>query len=356
MDAVIIAGGLGTRLRPLTQHRPKHLLPVGGVPFVEHQISKLAAAGFERVVLATSYRAEAFEPVLGDGSRWSVRLTYVTEDEPLGTAGAIRNAAEHLDARGDDPVVVLNGDVLSGHDLAAQVAFHRGHHADATLHLVTVDDARAYGCVPTDRDGLVLAFLEKSPDPVSRQVNAGCYVLNAAVIDDIPVGRAVSVERETFPALVTAGRRVLGFLDPSYWLDLGTPEALVRGSSDLVRGIARSPAYRHPPAEARLDPASTVEPGAFVRGGSSVGPGAVVHAGAVVEGTVVCGGAVVAAGARVVDSVLGPGSVVGPGATVSDSVLGDDAGLGAGCELRAGVRVWGGVQIPDGAIRFSPDV
>ena len=175
-EAVIVAGGFGTRMLPLTERRPKHLLEVGGVPFLEHQVTKLAAAGVEHVVLATSYHAELFEPVLGRGERFGVRLTYVTEDVPLGTAGAIRNVA---DALGDDPegaVVVLNGDVLSGHDLAAQLDdFGRardGQVVDVSLHLVEVPDARAFGCVPTDPDGRVQAFVEKSDDPVTTSREA----------------------------------------------------------------------------------------------------------------------------------------------------------------------------------------
>lgn len=202
-EAVIVAGGFGTRMLPLTAQRPKHLLEVGGVPFLEHQITKLAAAGVEHVVLATSYRAELFRPVLGDGDRFGVRLTYVTEEEPLGTGGAIRNVAGAL---ADDPegaVVILNGDVLSGHDLVAQLAdFDRprdGAPVDVSLHLVEVPDARAFGCVPTDDHGRVLAFVEKSDAPVSNKVNAGCYVFRRRVIDLIPPGRVVSVERETFP-------------------------------------------------------------------------------------------------------------------------------------------------------------
>lgn len=206
-EAVIVAGGFGTRLLPLTARRPKHLLDVGGVPFLEHQISRLAQAGVEHIVLATSYHAEMFEPTLGDGSRWGVRLDYVLEQEPLGTGGAIRNVA---DALTDDPngaVVILNGDVLSGHDLTAQLADFRsgrsGRRVDVSLHLVEVEDARAFGCVPTDDEGRVLDFVEKSDDPVTNQVNAGCYIFRRDIIDLIPADTVVSVERD----LPVTGRR-----------------------------------------------------------------------------------------------------------------------------------------------------
>ncbi|MEJ7706676.1 MAG: nucleotidyltransferase family protein [Nocardioidaceae bacterium] len=199
MEAVIIAGGLGVRLLPLTEHCPKHLLPVAGIPFVVHQLTKLAEADIGRVVLATSYLADQFEPVLGDGSRWGIELVYVREQTPLGTGGAISNAAIHLRSKTAEPVVIFNGDILSGHDLSAQIAQHRDREAEVTLHLVEVEDARAFGCVPTDDAGNVLGFVEKSPNPVSRQINAGCYVFTSEHFRrDLPgpgVSRAGDVSR-----------------------------------------------------------------------------------------------------------------------------------------------------------------
>ena len=350
LEAIIVAGGLGTRLRPLTVSHPKHLLPVAGLPFLAHQISKLAACGVGRVLLATSYRAEEFEPVFGDGAAWGLRLEYVTETELLGTAGALRNVAALLHSGPDEPVVALNGDILSGHDIGAQVRQHTADGADVSLHLVEVPDPRAFGCVPTDGDGRVTAFLEKSPDPVSHQVNAGCYVFRRRVLDAIPTGRPVSVERETFPGLLADGAAVLGYLESAYWLDVGTPTALVRCSSDLVRGIATSPAYDRPPGEAHLLPGSEVHADAAVRGGSTVGAGARVGARAVVEGSVLFDDAVVGPGAVV------RGSVVAARAVVGERTVLDDTDIGADCELRAGARVWSGAKLTDGAVRFSTDV
>ena len=355
-EAILVAGGLGTRLRPLTVHHPKHLLPVAGIPFLEHQISKLAACGVERVVLATSYHAEEFEPLFGDGSDWGVRLEYVTETELLGTAGALRNVADLLHSGADDPVVALNGDILSGHDIAAQLDQHGASGADVTLHLVEVPDPRAFGCVPTDDDGRVTAFLETSPDPVSHQINAGCYVFRRRLLDAIPTGRPVSVERETFPGLLAQGADVRGYLESAYWLDVGTPAALVRCSSDLVRGIATSPAYTAPPGERCLLPEAEVADGAAVRGGSAIGRGARVAAGAVVEGSVVLDGAVVGRRAVVRDSVVAARAVVGDRTVLEEAVVGEDAEVGADCELRAGARVWCRAKLTDAAVRFSPDV
>ncbi len=343
VEAVIVAGGFGTRMLPLTERRPKHLLEVGGVPFLEHQISRLAEAGVEHVVLATSYRAELFEPVLGDGSRWGVRLSYVQEEEPLGTGGAIRNVAGVL---GDDPegaVVILNGDVLSGHDLHAQLLDFEtprgGRPVDVSLHLVTVDDARAFGCVPTDADGRVTAFTEKSEHPVSNQVNAGCYVFRRRVVDRIPAGRVVSVERETFPGLVADGALVVGYVENAYWRDVGNPAALVASSRDLVRGLAHSPAFDREPGEALVQEGALVDATAKVSGGSSVLAGARVGAGAEVTGSVVMAGALVGAGAVVVDSVLGPDAVVGAGCRLDRVAVGDEAVVGDGRDLGPDARV-----------------
>ncbi len=328
-EAVIVAGGFGTRLLPLTARRPKHLLEVGGVPFLEHQVSRLAAAGVEHVVLATSYRADLFEPVLGDGSRWGIRLTYVLEDEPLGTGGAIRNVAGVL---GDDPegaVVILNGDVLSGHDLAAQLADFRtprdGRPVDVSLHLVEVPDARAFGCVPTDASGRVEAFVEKSENPVSNQVNAGCYVFRRRVVEQIPAGRVVSVERETFPGLVAEGALVVGFVDNAYWRDVGTPETLVAASRDLVHGLAPSPAVHRAPGEAWVEESAEVAAGAVLGDGTAVGRDVRVGAGAVVRGSVLMPDCVVGAGAEVVDSVVGQGAEVGDGVRLDRVTVGDEA-------------------------------
>jgi mannose-1-phosphate guanylyltransferase len=343
VEAVIVAGGFGTRLLPLTVRRPKHLLEVGGVPFLEHQISRLAEAGVAHVVLATSYHADLFAPVLGDGARWGLSLAYVQESEPLGTAGAIRGVADALDGDPEHPVVILNGDVLSGHDLGAQLAdFDRprqGRPVDVSLHLVQVDDARAFGCVPTDAAGRVTGFMEKSANPVTNQVNAGCYVFRRRVIDQIPAGRVVSVERETFPALVEKDALVAGYVETAYWRDVGTPEALVAASRDLVLGVASSPAAPGPPAPFRVDGIATVARSAKLTDGTTLTAGATVGERATVAGSVLMPGSVVSRDAEVFDSVLGPGAVVGPGARLLSVTLGDGARVGPGARPDPGSRV-----------------
>ncbi len=349
VEAVIVAGGFGSRLLPLTANRPKHLLEVGGVPFLEHQLSRLAAAGVAHVVVATSYRAELFEPVLGDGSRWGIRVDYVQEAEPLGTAGAIRNVAPALTGGPEGAVVVLNGDVLSGHDLAAQLrdfeSRREGRPVDVSLHLVEVEDARAFGCVPTDASGRVTGFTEKSDHPVTNQVNAGCYVFRRRVVEQIPEHRVVSVERETFPGLVRDGALVVGHVENAYWRDVGTPAALVAASRDLVLGTAPSPAVPsdeavpEPDAVARIDGSAQVDPTARVDGGSVVVRDAVVGGGAVVTGSVLMAGAVVEPDAVVLDSVVGPGARVGRGVRLDSVTVGDGAVLEPGTVLSPGDRV-----------------
>lgn len=351
-DAVILVGGLGTRLRPLTLSVPKPMLPTAGVPFLTHLIARIRAAGIEHVVLGTSYRADVFQDYFGDGSGLGVELEYVVEAEPLGTGGGIRNVAGAL--RGDT-VLVFNGDNLIGVDLAAFLATHHGSGADVTLCLHRVADPRSYGCVPTDDSGRVTAFLEKDPNPVTDQINAGLYAFRRPVIDTIPAGRAVSVERETFPGLLASGALVMAHLNDGYWRDFGTPADFVAGSADLVCGRAPSPAVPEP-GERLVLTGAQVSPSATVTAGSTVGRDAVVEDDAVVDGAVLFDRARVAAGAVVRRSIVGAGAVVGPRTVVEDAVLGDRAVLGAGVELRAGARVWPHVQLPDGAIRFSSDL
>jgi mannose-1-phosphate guanylyltransferase len=354
-EAILLVGGQGTRLRPLTHTTPKQMLPVAGAPLLTHQIVKLRDAGVDHVVLATSYRAEVFSDHFGDGSALGVTLTYVREEEPLGTGGGIGNVAGQLRSGPDDPIVIVNGDNLSGHDLVGQLAWHRENRADVTLHLVEVPDARAFGCVPTDADGRVLQFLEKMPEPVTNWVNAGCYVFRRAVVDTIPRGRPVSVERETFPGLLAAGGRVFGWRETAFWSDVGTPSAYIAASSDVVRGVGGSGAAAGSGADSWIAGEATVAADAVVDDGSAVGAGATVDSGAVVRGSVVMAGARIGRDARVERSALGFGAVVEPGAVLVDVVVADLAVVGAGNELRDGLRVWPRVVLPPTSIRFSPD-
>ena len=307
--AILLVGGFGTRLMPLTKNTPKPMLTVAGVPVTEHQLAMAKAAGITEIVLATSYLSEVFIPYFGDGSKWGMKIKYAVEKEPLGTGGAIRNAAKLLDT--NESVVILNGDVLSSHNLSEQIRQHEAHDADVTLHLTEVEDARAFGCVPTDGDGRVSAFLEKMENPVTNQINAGCYVFNPRVISTIPPDTVVSVERETFPDLVASGAKVFGYLENAYWLDIGTPRALLKASIDIVK---RS-------GEFLAMPGTTIDPTAVITGGSCIGPNSLVGAGTVIDGSIIEAGSVIGLHAKISDSFVAAGATVENNAKITSSFV-----------------------------------
>ncbi|MFE5024721.1 sugar phosphate nucleotidyltransferase [Streptomyces sp. NPDC056656] len=357
-EAILLVGGKGTRLRPLTVNTPKPMVPAAGVPFLTHQLARARAAGVEHIVLATSYLAEVFEPYFGDGSRLGLHLEYVTEEEPLGTGGAIRNVASRLHSGPAEPVLIFNGDILTGLDIRALVDEHETTGADVSLHLSRVEDPRAFGLVPTDATGRVQAFLEKPQTPeeiVTDQINAGAYVFRRSVIDTIPTGRPVSVERETFPDLLASGAHLQGMVDSTYWLDLGTPQAFVRGSADLVLGRAPSPAVPGRRGDSLTLPTASVAPGAKLTDGTVVCENATVGEGARISGSAVLAGATVEAGAVVTDSLIGRGAHVGARTVLTGAVIGDGATVGPDNELQSGVRVWCDARIPAAAVRFSSD-
>jgi mannose-1-phosphate guanylyltransferase len=249
-DAVILVGGKGTRLRPLTNSIPKPMLPVAGYPFLQHLLGRIRDAGMTHVVLGTSFKAEVFEEHFGDGSELGLEIEYVVEDSPLGTGGGIRNVLPHLR---HDRAMIFNGDILGGTDLKRRAAHPRRQRRRRQSPPAPGADPRAFGCVPTAEDGRVEAFLEKAEDPPTDQINAGCYVFQRDIIESIPENRVVSVERDVFPDLLVKGRRLYGHVDQAYWRDLGTPDDFVRGSSDLVRGIAPSPLLAGRNGEALVD-------------------------------------------------------------------------------------------------------
>ena len=338
-EAVLLVGGQGTRLRPLTENTPKPMLPVAGDPVTAHQIARAREAGVTRIILGTSYRAEVFRDYFGDGEGLGVELVYATEDEPLGTGGAIRHVAPLLQSGTDEPVLVFNGDILTGADLTGLIAAHRDADAEVSLYLTRVSDPRPYGLVPTDADRRVLAFLEKPQTPeeiVTDQINAGCYVFRRSVIDEIPTGRPVSVEREVFPGMLDRGDLLLGVVDDGYWLDLGTPLAYVRGSCDLVLGRAPSPLLVGRTGDALVLEGAHVDSTAVITGGSCVGEGAKVGAGAVVDGSVLLAGAEIGAQAVVRASAIGRGASVGVGAHCEGVVIADATIVGENVALSPG--------------------
>ena len=307
--AILLVGGFGTRLMPLTKNTPKPMLTVAGVPVTEHQLAMAKQAGITEIVLATSYLSEVFIPYFGDGAKWGMKIKYAVEKEPLGTGGAIRNAAKLLDT--NESVVVLNGDVLSSHNLAEQIRQHEAHDADVTLHLTEVKDARAFGCVPTDSHGRVTAFLETMENPLTNHINAGCYVFNPRVISTIPLDTVVSVERETFPQLVARGAKVFGYVENAYWLDIGTPRALLKASIDIVKRSGDFLAM----------PGSTIDPTAVITGGSCIGPNSTVGAGAHIDGSIIEAGSTIGQNATISDSFVASGAEVENNAKITSSFV-----------------------------------
>lgn len=302
MRAVVLVGGFGTRLRPLTSDLPKQMLPIVDRPMIEHVVGHLAAHGVEEVVLSLGFLPDAFRDAYSDGRCAGIPLHYAVEPEPLDTAGAIRFAAE--DAGIDEAFLVLNGDVLTDLAVDELIGFHRASGAEATVSLTPVDDPSRYGVVPIDADGRVTGFVEKPPAGAApcNWINAGTYVFEPSVIDRIEPGRRVSVEREVFPAMADEGV-LYGLRSEAYWVDTGTPETYLGVQLDLLDGVRG-------PARSGVDDAAEIHPGATVRR-SVIGPGAVV-----------------AEGSRVCDSVVMAGSRIGEGAVVDGSLVGTDATIG----------------------------
>jgi mannose-1-phosphate guanylyltransferase len=317
MQAIVLVGGEGTRLRPLTESVPKPALPLVDRPFLAYLIEWLAGHGVGEVVLGCGFLPDVLREALGEESHAGVNLRYFAEPQPLGTAGGIRFVAEQLGDELDDRFLALNGDVLADLDLTALVAAHESSGARATIGLHPVTDAAAYGLVHSGERGEVLAFLEKTGEHLPGEVNAGAYVLDRSVLDLIPAGEQVSIERDVFPRLVGAGLHAL--LLKGYWMDIGTPERYLQASWDILEGAVST----------RVEPSAPgvyVDPSAEVAADAAVGPRAVVGP-----------GCRLAAGSQVRESVLLEGCVVGDGARVSGSIL------AAGVEVRAGSSLEGAV-------------
>ena len=337
MQALVLVGGEGTRLRPLTLTQPKPALQLVDRPFLRYVVDWLARHGVSEIVMGCGFRADALRSAVGEGGNGSPTIRYVEEPEPLGTAGPIRLAAD-LGLLGDR-FLALNGDLLADLDLTALLRAHAERDAVATLALHPVEDPTPYGLVRRTDDGEVLGFLEK-PDPAeidTDEVNAGAYVLERSIVDLIPAGRAVSIEREVFPRLVRQG--LYGLRLEGYWMDIGTPERYLQASWDILE--------RRVETDAEVDGSGVlVEDGASIAPDAMVGPRAVVArgsevgAGATVEGSVLLAGCRTGAGAEVRGSILGPGVEVGERAVIAaGAVVGEGARIAPGAELAAGARL-----------------
>lgn len=321
MQAIVLVGGEGTRLRPLTDSTPKPALTLVDRPFLAYMIEWLAGHGVTEVVLACGFLPDVLrEALAGEEERAGVRIRYVAEPQPLGTAGAIRFAADELGDELDECFLALNGDVLTDLDLGALLRAHRKWGAVATIGLHPVEDSSAFGLVKSGEGGEVLEFLEKTGERKPGEVNAGMYVLERSVLDPIPFGESVSIEREVFPRLASEGLH--GLRLDGYWVDIGTPERYLQASWDILEGRV----------ETRAEPSSPgvlVDPGAEVDGSATVGPRAVVgprcrvDAGAQVVESVLLDGCTVGEDARVAGSILSPETEVLPGAVLEGAVAGE---------------------------------
>jgi mannose-1-phosphate guanylyltransferase len=350
VQALVLAGGEGTRLRPLTYTIPKPVMPLAGRPFLSFMLDWLSSYGVDEVILSCGFMSDGVKRVLGDIYD-GMRLRYVIEEEPLGTAGPVRLAFDEgvLAER----LLVLNGDVLTDLDLGAELAQHVRSSARATLALYPVEDTASYGVVPTDADGRVEAFLEKAEgETPTNRINAGAYVIERDVVAGIPPGRAVSFERDIFPELV--GHGLYGYLAEGYWIDIGTPERYLEATWDLLAGRVAS---KLPP---RDETGSLVYEGCLISG-AHVGPQSVlgrhcsVGSDSRVERSVLHDRVMVGADAAVVESVLAEGARVGerarlePGAIAgAGALIGDDAVIGSGARLDPGAEVEAGVRVPPG--------
>jgi mannose-1-phosphate guanylyltransferase len=321
LKALILAGGLGTRLRPLTYSRPKHLLPIANVPHIEHVFTLLERHGVGEVVLLTSYMAEAFETTVERAAERGLTVTVAHEREPLGTAGALKNA-QHL--VGDDTFLAFNGDVLTDVDLTAMVNWHRDKGAEATIVLTPVEDPSAYGVVPTEPDGRVLGFIEKPPadQAPTNLINAGVYVCEPRLLDRIPAGRVCSAERELWPEVVGNGT-LFARGTGAYWMDIGTPEKYLQANLDALAGRYICSAVPHPgEGLALLAPGAEIDESAQVSS-TCLGDDSRVEANATVERAVLLPSVRVGAGAIVRDSVVGEGARIAAGSALVATTIGD---------------------------------
>ena len=323
--AVVLVGGFGTRLRPLTYSLPKQMLPIVDRPMIEHVIAHLGAHGVTEAVLSLGYKPDAFVDAYPLGTCAGVELHYAVEPEPLDTAGAIGYAARSAGIT--ERFLVVNGDVLTDLDVTALMAFHDSHGAEGTIALYPVEDPSAFGVVPTEPDGKVIAFVEKPPrgEAPTNLINAGTYVLEPSVLDRIASDRKVSIEREVFPAMVLDGV-LYAMADESYWIDTGTPAKYLEAQFDLISGHRKV-------TLAGVHPTAVVAPDALIED-SVIGPGVSVGARAVVRGSAVLSGASIGVEASIIGSIVGPNSSVGEHATLSDlTVVGADVEVAPGATL-----------------------
>jgi mannose-1-phosphate guanylyltransferase len=367
MQAVILVGGEGTRLRPLTSTVPKPVVPLVDRPFIAYMLEWLRAHGIDDVIMSCGFLASGVRNVLGDGSAVGVKLRFVEEPDPRGTAGALKFAESMLDER----FLMLNGDVLTDIDLTQQIAQHERTRATATLALVPVADPTAYGLVHLAEDHSVRDFVEKpSSDQIDTNlISAGAYVLQRDVLELIPPHRNVSIEREVWPQLI--GNGLYGYASDSYWLDIGTPARYLQGTFDIIEGNVRTAVQKRLGAsylavddaadvQGRVVPPAVVERGVHVAAGAHVGSLVVlghdvaIGAGSTVERAVILGGTRIGEGCTLRDCIVAAGCHVGDGTQIlGGAVLGEGVTVGPDNTIAHGARIFPGVTLPAGALKFA---
>jgi NDP-sugar pyrophosphorylase family protein len=353
MKSVILAGGEGTRLRPLTLTLPKPVVPIVDRPLLEHQLDLLTTAGVSEVVFSVAYRPEKVQAIFGDGRRFGKQILYAVEESPLGTGGAVKNAEPHL----DDLTLVLNGDILTDVDMRAVVAEHRASGASATLVLTPVANPAAFGLVETEPGGRVVRFTEK-PDPseiTTDTINAGIYLLQTSTLSLVPPGQVHSIERGFFPALLARGDLVRAHVHRGYWIDVGTPSKYLQVHRDALQRRFSVPIAASPERGGWIDGRATVETGADLRPPFFVGPGCRVRAGAVLgpDSTLVSD-VHLEPGARATDSVLWSGCRVGAGAVVEGALLGASVSIGAEARVGPGTVLGEGTVVAPHSLMKGP--
>src|SRR5262245_8666034 len=346
LQAVILAGGLGTRLRPLTLRRPKPVVPLLNVPFLNYQLGFLDAHGIRDVILSVSHRPEVIRATMADQRVGGVRWRDVVETDPLGTAGGVRNAADLVAGR----VIVLNGDVLTDLDLSAMLAAHEARGAAATIYLTPVENPTAYGLVELEPDGRVRRFLEKPgwDEVTTNTINAGVYILERELLELIPKGQPHSIEREFFPMLLERGVPFYGFLFAGYWLAIRTTAKALQAQQDLLtrRFRAAIQPVGHEGPQGWIDPTATIAPRAVIRGPVAIGPDCHVEAGATVGPGVVLGaGCRIGAGAEIETAVAWEVTEIGPGARLTGCLIGRDVSIGDHARLTAGAILGDGTRL-----------
>ena len=370
MKAVILVGGEGTRLRPLTCNTTKAMVPVLNTPFLEHVIRHLARHQIKDIILAQGPLAQPIEEYFGNGSQFGVRLYYSVEDTPLGTAGAVKNAERYL----DETFLMLNGDIFTDLDITAMIDFYRERKAKATIAVTPVDDPTAYGLIETDAEGRITRFLEKPSweEVTTNMINAGIYILEPDILAQIPPQKEVSIERETFQQLLAQGKPMYAYSSPAYWLDMGTPEKYLKLHHDLLLGKALSLFSGGNATEGiQIGSNSKINPSAEIKGPVLIGESCVIAQGAEIKGPTVLGPQCkVAEGATVEGAILWHNSKVGKKAilrncivashsyiheesqVLDNCVLGDNVVVGRNNKLAQGIKIWPDKRIEPGTISF----